>query len=81
MIANNLYIRSQDKLCLTNDFNLVINKVKSTTGYSYRIENTHNILGVYKNLEKALEIMNDIETRINDGFAIYHMPPDCEVTK
>ena len=81
MTMNNLYIRSQDGFCLTNDLNLTINKTKSATGYIFRIENTHNILGVYGNLSKAMEVMKDIETGINDGFAIYHMPPDCEVGK
>ena len=71
-----LWIRSQDKECLTKVNHLYFNN----NGYIKQQEDL--ILGTYKSKERALEILDEIQNLLNDISdnkivgCVYQMPKD-----
>ena len=65
-----MWIRTQDKIQLINSDNIyVIDEII----YGSRAGNR---LGSYATHERALEVLDDIETSIQSLIHIYHMPED-----
>ena len=73
-----LWIRSQDKLTLRRCNSLKIEKWED----KYAIVEQATVYGTYKTKEKAIDILNEIETDIMlyDDIYSYSMPEDIEET-
>lgn len=57
-----LWIRSQDKTTLIRSYEIYI--VEHSNSYVIRAKRTSHILGAYKTIERALEVLEEIEERI-----------------
>ncbi len=78
-----LWIRSQDKTTLIRSYELYISEQRNT--YLIRAKRTSHILGSYSTIERALEVLDEIQYHINaianmeNKFyikAVYEMPID-----
>lgn len=57
-----LWIRSQDRTTLIRSYEIYI--VEHSDSYVIRAKRTSHILGAYKTIKRALEVLNEIEERI-----------------
>ena len=58
-----LWIRSQDKTTLIRSYEIYISEYGKGS-YVIRAKKTSHILGAYKTMERALEVLDEIEERI-----------------
>ncbi len=57
-----LWIRSQDKTTLIRSYEIYISEQQNT--YLIRAKRTSHILGSYSTIERAIEVLDEIEERI-----------------
>lgn len=57
-----LWIRTQDRTTLIRSYEIYI--VEQSNSYVIRAKRTSHILGAYKKIERALEVLDEIEDRI-----------------
>lgn len=75
-----LWIRSQDRTTLIRSYEIYI--VEHSNSYVIRAKRTSHILGVYKTIEKALEVLDEIQERVDFNIklkvetCIYEMPEE-----
>ena len=77
----NLWIRSQDKTTLIRSYEIYISEQPNI--YLIRAKRTSHILGSYSTIERALEVLDEIQkmlktAELNDGInvIVYQMPED-----
>lgn len=58
-----LWIRSQDKTTLIRSYEIYISEQSNT--YLIRAKSTSHILGSYSTVERALEVLDEIQNKIN----------------
>lgn len=58
-----LWIRSQDKTTLIRSYEIYISEQPNT--YLIRAEKTSHILGSYSTFERTLEVLDEIQNKIN----------------
>ncbi len=58
-----LWIRSQDKTTLIRSYEIYISEQQNT--YLIRAKRTSHILGSYSTIERALEVLTEIQNKIN----------------
>ena len=66
-----MWIRSQDKKTLVKADKLIIGYDKDEK--VYEIHNVYDSLGIYKSKERALEVLDEIQSCVNN-VNIYEMP-------
>ena len=77
----NLWIRSQDKECLTNISNIQYVYKNNMHGLGTYYDNL-KILGTYKTKERALEVLDEIEDLLQNAYVgcanriVYQMPKE-----
>ena len=76
-----LWIRSQDKTTLIRSYEIYISEQPNI--YLIRAKRTSHILGSYSTIERALEVLDEIQkllktAELNDGInvIVYQMPED-----
>ena len=70
-----LWIRSQDRTTLIRSYEIYI--AEHSNSYVIRAKRTSHILGAYKTIERALEILDEIQKDIIFGLKkVYEMPVD-----
>lgn len=72
-----LWIRSQDKTTLIRSYEIYISEQQNT--YLIRAKRTSHILGSYSTIERALEVLDEIQQyislpNIDNSAYIYQMP-------
>lgn len=74
-----LWIRSQDKTTLIRSYEIYI--AEHSNSYVIRAKRTSHILGAYKTIERALEVLDEMQRHLviindkNDNlFYVYQMP-------
>ena len=65
-----LWIRSQDKKTLKLADNLDIYSIKDEEGIDFFIEESGTTLGCYKTEERALEVLDEIQTILKPKFIV-----------
>lgn len=75
----NLWIRSQDKTTLIRSYEIYISEQQNT--YLIRAKRTSHILGSYSTIERAIEVLDEIQNFMNSYayeklISIYNMPKD-----
>ena len=77
-----LWIRSQDRTTLIRSYEIYIAEYGKDS-YVVRAKRTSHILGAYKTMERALEVLDEIRchlVNINDSrdsyFYVYEMPKE-----
>lgn len=60
-----LWIRSQDKTTLIRSYEIYI--VEHSDSYVIRAKRTSHILGAYKTIERALEVLDEIQDMLLGG--------------
>lgn len=68
-----MWIRSQDKKTLVKADKLIIGYDKNEK--VYEIHNVYDSLGTYKSKERALEVLDEIQSCINN-VNVYQMPEE-----
>ena len=68
-----LWIRSQDKTTLIRSYEIYI--VEQREMYMIRAKRTSHILGAYKNIERALEVLDEIQSKITSNECLKIMMP------
>lgn len=58
-----LWIRSQDKTTLIRSYEIYISEQTNT--YLIRAKRTSHILGSYSTIERALDVLDEIQNKIN----------------
>lgn len=79
-----MWIRSQDRDCLTNVNDVCFYKLTNEGRKTYQFRyygygNDYYILGNYSSKEKALKIIIQIQETIEAGSCVFEMPQDDEV--
>ena len=76
-----LWVRSQDKTTLIRSYEIYI--AEHGNSYVIRAKRTSHILGAYKTIERALEVLDEIQKHLvvindkNDNlFYVYEMPKE-----
>lgn len=73
-----LWIRSQDKTTLIRSYEIYISEQGNT--YLIRAKRTSHILGSYSTIERALEILDEIQNLLQNAYIgnvnriVYQMP-------
>lgn len=72
-----LWVRSQDKTTLIKPYEIYI--AEYNKNYVIRAKRTSHILGVYQTFERTLEVLDDIQRKIEDDLdyklsCAYEMP-------
>jgi len=75
----NLWIRSQDKTTLIKTYELYI-AINVKNYYVIRAKRTSHILGSYKSMERALEVLDEIQTKIAT-YDYQHKDMKCDYIK
>lgn len=75
----NLWIRSQDKTTLIRSYEIYISEQPNI--YLIRAKRTSHILGSYPTIERAIEVLDEIQNFMRDyayakPILIYNMPKD-----
>ena len=71
----NLWIRSQDRTTLIRSYEIYI--AEHSNSYVIRAKRTSHILGAYKTIERALEVLDEIQRLIEDlQYMSYAIPND-----
>lgn len=74
----NLWVRSQDKTTLIRSYEIYISEQQNT--YLIRAKRTSHILGSYSTIERALEVLDEIQDLLQNAYVgnsnriIYQMP-------
>ena len=68
-----LWIRSQDRTTLIRSYEIYISEQQNT--YLIRAKRTSHILGVYNTFERALEVLDEIQSRISKNEWLKNMMP------
>lgn len=59
-----LWIRSQDRTTLIRSYEIYITEY-SKDSYVIRAKRTSHVLGAYKTMQRALEVLDEIQKKIN----------------
>lgn len=76
----NLWVRSQDKTTLIRSYEIYISEQQNT--YLIRAKRTSHILGSYSTIERALEVLDEIQDLLQNAYVgnsnriIYQMPKE-----
>ena len=68
-----IWVRSQDKKTLVKADKLIIGYDKNEK--VYEIHNVYDSLGTYKSKEKAIEVLDEIQSCVNN-VNVYQMPEE-----
>ena len=76
-----LWVRSQDRTTLIRSYEIYI--AEHSNNYVIRAKRTSHILGAYKTIERALEVLDEIQEKIrmiqnpkDSYYCVYEMPKE-----
>lgn len=77
-----LWIRSQDKTTLIRSYEIYISLSEQQNTYLIRAKRTSHILGSYSTIERALEVLDEIQDLMQNAYVgnsnriVYQMPKE-----